>query len=57
MLTGTNRRMFRPLLILLLVGALLVYSTPAHAIGVICGGCRGSAESLVLDKSGDVVFE
>ena len=57
MLTGTNRRMFRPLLILLLVGALLVYSTPAHAIGVICGGCRGSAENLVLDKFDDVVFE
>jgi len=57
MLTGTNRRMFRPLLILLLVGALLVYSTPAYAIGVICGGCRAGAETIEFDSSGDVVFE
>jgi len=49
--------MFRPLLILLLVGALLVYSTPAHAIGVICGGCRAGAETIEFDSSGDVVFE
>lgn len=57
MLTGTNWRSVRPLLILLLLVALLAFSTPAHAIGVICGGCNARAETIVLDNFGDVVFE
>lgn len=56
-MTGTNRRMFRPLLILLLLAALLIVSTPAHAIGVICGGCRARAETFVLDNADTFVYE
>lgn len=57
MLTGSNRRLFRPLVIVLLVCALLVTSTPAYAIGVVCGGCRGNAESIAFDRFDAVVFE
>lgn len=57
MLTGAIRRSVRPLIILLLLAALLIVSTPAHAIGVICGGCRGQAESIALDGFDSVVFE
>lgn len=57
MLTGTIRRTVRPIVVLFLLTALLITSTPAHAIGVVCGGCRGRAEHLGVDSLENVVFE